>query len=94
MYCKYHVLKELNEMFLYEKAYLNDINNDEYIPYCKYVISCEYKPLNDDMIKKTHLHYELNNGGSVEFNKLLDKYNLEFVWDNSYVALVYEKDYE
>ncbi len=57
---KYHIIKNFNNLFLYEKAYLNHIDNKEYFPNNLFVISCEYMPHNDDMVKNTHLHYECN----------------------------------
>ncbi len=75
-----------NNFFIFEHAF----HNDDYERYgdALFVISCEYIP---DDIKKTHIHYDLNYGGSNEFIDLLKRFKLDFEWHEPCLVVIYDK---
>jgi len=79
---------ELERLFKYEtintkRDYINEYGwneedyNDKYGKETIFIINCEYIPTNKDNI---NIHYDLIYSGSVDFNNILENYNLKFDW--------------
>lgn len=95
-------INELKIIFKYETINFKEdyINNwgwceddfyNKFYKCCLFVINCEYMPKHEELTENINIHYDLNYNGSIIFNQILEKYNLNFEWvDNSGISIFYK----